>query len=234
MWRQRCRIQECLANCKSDKGRGTHPRATCDHQSHEQTRKGTSLCQYHTPFRDTYWYSKGTCRHNASMGSLLGICMHQGQSRWILASYSWFCASISLILLFWFTSMSLHFSLYFSPFFSHYSRIYSWRGTSHLLLLWGYARTPTFRLELTTRRVFASTIPMHLHPLDAGLSKTFPWVMGRVEMRAAYDLIGKSWPRARYMRSEPCNTVSLSSVLDHHWGGELRSTSSIVFLLTIP
>ena len=46
-----------------------HPRATCDHQSHEQTWKGTSLCQHHTPFRDTYWYRKGTCRCNASMDS---------------------------------------------------------------------------------------------------------------------------------------------------------------------
>ena len=83
---------------------------------------------------------------------------------------------------------------------------------------------PTFRLEPTTRRVFASAhrdsfasaIPMRLHPLDAGLPNTFPRVVGGVEMRAAYDLIGKSWPGARYMRGEPRNTRSLSSVLDHH------------------
>ena len=123
-----------------------------------------------------------------------------------------------------------------------YSRIYSQRGTSHLLPLRGYARAQTFRSEPTTRQafasarhdLFASAIPTCLHPLDAGLSNTFPCIMGGVETRAAYDLIGKSWPRARYMRSEPRNTVSLSSVLDHHWGGELWSTSSIVFLLIIP
>ena len=56
-------------------------------------------------------------------GMLMGICMHQGQSKWILVSYSSFYASILLILLFWFISMSLHFSLYFSlfyfPLFTH-------------------------------------------------------------------------------------------------------------------
>ena len=130
-----------------------------------------------------------------------------------------------------------------------YSRIYSRRGTSHLLPLRGYVRAPTFWSEPTIRRVFASArrdsfasarrdsfasaISTCLHPLDAGLSNTFPCVMGGVETRAAYDLIGKSWPGARYIRSEPRNTVSLSSVLDHHWGGELWSTSSIVFLLII-
>ena len=66
---QCCRIPKCLANCKSDEGHRTHPQTTCDHQSHKQTRKGTSPCQYHTPFRDTYRYCKGTCRRNASMDS---------------------------------------------------------------------------------------------------------------------------------------------------------------------
>ena len=143
-----------------------------------------------------------TCSLNDVGGNVLGICMHQGQSKWILASYSWFYASISLILLFLFTSMSLHFPYIFLYFIFHYSRIYSRRGTSHLLPLWGYARAPTFRSELTTRRIFASArrdsfasaIPTRLHPLDAGLPNTFPRVVGGVETRAAYDLIGKSWP----------------------------------------
>ena len=120
--------------------------------------------------------------------------------------------------------MSLHFSYFFSYFIFLYSRIYLRRGTLHLLLLQGYACAPTFWSELTTRRAFASArrdsfasaIPTRLHPLGAGLSKTFPRVVGGVEMRATYDLIGKSWPGARYMRGEPRNTVSLSSVLDHH------------------
>ena len=54
---------------------------------------------------------------------LLDICMHQGQSKWILASYSSFYASILLILLFWFISMSLHFSYIFLYFIFLYSRI---------------------------------------------------------------------------------------------------------------
>ena len=93
-----------------------------------------------------------------------------------------------------------------------------------MLPLRGYTRALTFRSELTTRQVFASAcrdsfasaIPTRLHPLDAGLPNTFSRVVGGVETRAAYDLIGKSRPRARYMRGEPRNTVSLSSVLDHH------------------
>ena len=137
-----------------------------------------------------------------------------------------FYCSILLILLFWFISMSLHFSYIFLYFIFFYSRIYSRRGTLYLLPLRGYACAPTFQSELTTRRVFASThhdsfasaIPTRLHPLDVGLSNTFPRIVGGVETRADYDLIGKSWPRARYMCSEPRNTVSLSSVLDHHWG----------------
>ena len=120
--------------------------------------------------------------------------------------------------------MSSHFSYIFPYFIFHYLRIYLRRSTSHLLPLRGYVRAPTFRSELTTRRAFASAchdsfasaIPTHLHPLGAGLSKTFLRVVGGVETRAAYDLIGKSWPGARYMRGEPRNTVSLSSVLDHH------------------
>ena len=120
--------------------------------------------------------------------------------------------------------MSPHFSYIFLYFIFHYSRIYSRSGTSHLLPLRGYARAPTFRSEPTTRRVFASArrdsfasaISTRLHPLDAGLPNTFPRVVGGVETRAAYDLIGKSWPEARYMRGEPRNTGSLSSVLDHH------------------
>ena len=120
--------------------------------------------------------------------------------------------------------MSLHFSYIFLYFIFLYSRIYSRRGTLHLLPLRGYAPAPTFRSEPTTRRAFASArrdsfasaIPTRLHPLDAGLSYTFPRVVGGVETRATYDLIGKSWPGARYMRGEPRNTVSLSSVLDHH------------------
>ena len=176
--------------------------------------------------------------------------MHQGQSKWILVSYPWFYASISLILLFWFISMNLYFSYIFLYFIFLYLRIYSRRGTWHLLPLQGYARAPTFRSEPTTRWVFASAhrdlfasahrnlfasahrnlfasthhdlfasaIPTRLHPLDAGLPNTFLRVMGGVETRATYDLIGKSWPGARYMRGEPRNTVSLSSVLDHHWG----------------
>ena len=120
--------------------------------------------------------------------------------------------------------MSLHFSYIFLYFIFLYSGIYSRRGTLHLLPLRGYARAPTFWPEPTTwwafasarRDSFASAIPTCLHLLGAGLSKTFPRVMGRVETRAAYDLIGKSWPGARYMRGEPRNTVSLSSVLDHH------------------
>ena len=120
--------------------------------------------------------------------------------------------------------MSPHFPYIFLYFIFHYSRIYSQRGTLHLLPLRGYARAPTFWSELTTRRafasarydLFASTIPTRLHLLDAGLSNTFPCIVGGVETRAAYDLIGKSWPRARYMRGELRNTGSLSSVLDHH------------------
>ena len=65
---------------------------------------------------------------------------------------------------------------------------------------------------------FASTTPMHLLLLDPGLPNAFPHVVSGVETWAAYDLIGKSWARTRYMRSEPCNTLSLSSVLDHHQG----------------
>ena len=159
-----------------------------------------------------------------------------------------------------FLSLILHFMLLFHSFYYSdsflwvlifpyiflyfiflYLRIYSRRGTLHLLPLRGYVRALTFWSEPTTRRVFASTrrdsfastIPTCLHPLEAGLSNIFPCVAGGVETRAAYDLIGKSWPRARYMWGEPRNTVSLSSVLDHHWGGELWSTSSIVFILII-
>ena len=93
-----------------------------------------------------------------------------------------------------------------------------------MLPLRDYTRVPTFQSEPTTRWVFASArrdlfasaIPTPLHPLDAGLPNTFLRVVGEVETRAAYDLIGKSWPRARYMRGELRNTLSLSSVLDHH------------------
>ena len=154
-----------------------------------------------------------------------------------------------------FLSLILHFMLLFHSFYYSdsflwvpifpyiflyfiflYSRIYSRHGTLHLLPLQGYVHAPTFWLEPTTRQVFASacrdsfasTIPTHLHPLDVGLPNTFPCVMAGVETRAAYDLIGKSWPGARYMRSSPRNTVSLSSVLDHHWGGELWSGPLLV------
>ena len=104
--------------------------------------------------------------------------------------------------------MSLHFPYIFLYFIFHYLRIYSRCGTSHLLLLQGYAHAVTFRSEPTTRRVFASAcrdsfasaISTRLHPLDVGLSNTFLCVVGGVETRAAYDLIGKSWPGARYMR----------------------------------
>ena len=136
----------------------------------------------------------------AEMG-LLGICMHQGQSNWILASYSRFYASISLILLFWFTSMSLH----FFPIFSSYFPIFA-----HLFTTRHFTFASTSRLgmctdilvgadTLATRWVFASTIPTCLHPLDAGLSNPSPCVVGGFETRAAFDLIGKSWPGARYM-----------------------------------
>ena len=159
-----------------------------------------------------------------------------------------------------FLSLILHFMLLFHSFYYSnsflwvpifpyiflyfiflYLRMYSRRSTSHLLPLRGYVRAPTFRSEPTTQQAFASahrdsfasTIPTCLHLLDVGLPNTFLRVVGGVETRAAYDLIGKSWPGARYMCGEPRNTLSISSVLDHHWGGELWSTSSIVFLLIV-
>ena len=142
----------------------------------------------------------------------------------LLFSILCFYFTHSIILI---TSMSLHFSLYFPLF---YFPLFA-----HLFTTWHFTFASTSRLHmctnilvgadsLATRQAFASTrrdsfasaIPTHLHPLDAGLSKTFPRIMGRVKTRAAYDLIGKSWPGARYMRGEPRNTLSLSSVLGHH------------------
>ena len=135
-----------------------------------------------------------------------------------------------LILCFYFTHSIILIHFYESPFFQYFSLFY-FPLFAHLFAMWqylllrrGYARAPTFRSEPTTRQVFASTrrdsfasaIPTCLHPLDVGLPKTFPCIVGGVETRATYDLIGKSWPGDRYMHGEPCNTVPLSSVLDHH------------------
>ena len=70
---------------------------------------------------------------------LLGICMHQGQSKWILVSYSAFYASISLILLFWFISMSPYFSLYFPLF---YFQLFA-----HLFVTWHFTFASALRLR---------------------------------------------------------------------------------------
>ena len=153
---------------------------------------------------------------------LLGICMHQGQSKWILASYSWFYASIPLILLFWFTSMSLHFSLYFPLFyfqlFLHLfaTRHFTFASASRLRactdISVGADSLATRQVFASARRdSFASAISTRLHPLDAGLSDTFPCVVGGVETRAAYDLIGKSCPGTRYMRGAQYSFLLLSA-----------------------
>ena len=140
------------------------------------------------------------------------------------------------------------FPIFFSILFSLFAHLFATRHFTFASALRVCARTDisvraaylasicfrTLRLVcFRDSHVFAFVIPTCLHLLDTGLSNTFPRIVGRVETRAAYDLIRKSWPGARYMRGELCNTLSLSSVLDHHWGGELWSISSIVFLLII-
>ena len=139
----------------------------------------------------------------------------------------------------------LYFSLFYFPLFTHLftTRHFTFASASRLRACPDYSVGICFRMPrlvcirnshafasaILTRlhprfsrvcirdsHAFASAILTRLHPLGAGLSKTFPRIVGGVETRAAYDLIGKSWPGARYMRGEPRNTVSLSSVLDHH------------------
>ena len=129
----------------------------------------------------------------------------------------------SFILCFYFTHSIILIHFYESPFFLYFSLFY-FPLFAHLFVTRHFTFASTLRLCTCTdisvganhSASIASAIPTRLHPLDAGLPNTFPRVMGGVETRAAYDLIGKSWPGARYMHGESRNTVSLSSVLDHH------------------
>ena len=129
----------------------------------------------------------------------------------IFVSILCFLFTLSIVLI---HSHDLHFHYIVFYFIFHYLCLYSQRGTLHLLPLWGYMCALTFlRLHVRTdilvganslatqwafasarRDLFASATPMHLLPLDTGLSNAFPHIVGRVETWAAYDLIGKSWP----------------------------------------
>ena len=120
-------------------------------------------------------------------------------------------------------------SQYFFLLFFHYLYLYSWHSTSHLLL-----HAMTLYMFTSTRRGITNASTCHNSYMFASIrcriTNAFPHVVGGVEMWAVYD-IGKSWARTRYMCGEPCNTLFLSSVLDHHWWGELWSTSTIVISL---
>ena len=134
-------------------------------------------------------------------------------------------------------SFFLYFSLFYFPLFAHLF------ATRHLT----FASASRLRAcpDISVGANYSAGICFHTPRLMCirdshvfasvrrGITKGFPMRCGRSWNKGRYDLIGKSWPGARYMRGELCNTVSLSSVLDHHWGGELWSTSSIVFLLII-
>ena len=154
----------------------------------------------------------------------------------ILFSILYFLFTLSIVLIHAHESpFSLYFILFYFPFFVP---LFTLRHSSFASTLRLHA-TPTFWLELIVwppdeHLLLHASTPTRLLPLDTGLPNAFPHIMDGVETWATYDLIGKSWARTRYMRGSPCNTLSLSSVLDDHWGGELWSTSSIfISLITL-
>ena len=126
--------------------------------------------------------------------------------------------------------MNLHSCFILFYLILHYLCLYLWHSTSYLLLhavtyLLVHATTCLLAHVVTHLLAHATTLllthamtPHAFASVICGITNTFPCIVGGVELWATYDLIGKSWAGTRYMYSEPCNTLSFSSVLDHHWG----------------
>ena len=152
------------------------------------------------------------------------------------------------ILCFYFTHSIILIHFYESPFFLYFSLFY-FPLFAHLFATRHFTFASASRLracpDISVRADYSAGICFRMPQLICFRDSHVFASIRRGITKYFLARRGQSWNEghlwshreimvgARYMCGEPRNTVSLSSVLDHHWGGELWSTSSIEFLLII-